>query len=74
MNALTSFNLAPVASRRDVAMLGAIHRVVLGEAPAPIKGIALGEGGLLILPLEGADPICIVSKTSHVEHNTCTCL
>ena len=33
MDALISFHLAPLASRRDMAMLGAIHRAVLGEGP-----------------------------------------
>ena len=33
IDALTSFHLAPLASRRNMAMLGAIHRAVLGEGP-----------------------------------------
>ena len=32
-NALLRFNLAPLQTRRDMAMLGAIHRTVLGEGP-----------------------------------------
>ena len=32
-DALFHFNLAPLCSRRDVAMLGLIHRIVLGLAP-----------------------------------------
>jgi hypothetical protein len=31
--ALMSFNLAPLATRRDIAMLGLIHRTVLGKGP-----------------------------------------
>ena len=37
MIALTSFKLAPLSSRRDMAMLGAIHRAVLGEGPPQLK-------------------------------------
>ena len=33
--ALIHFNLAPFNSRRDIAMLGVLHKVVLGVAPAP---------------------------------------
>ena len=33
VSALTEFNLAPLAARRDVAMLGLIHRTVLGKGP-----------------------------------------
>lgn len=32
--ALLEHNLAPLSTRRDIAMLGLIHRVVLGVAPA----------------------------------------
>ena len=32
-DALLSFNLAPLSSRRDMAMLGVIHRAVLGLGP-----------------------------------------
>ena len=34
--ALTSFNLAPLNARRDMAMLGLLHRVQLGTAPKPL--------------------------------------
>ena len=33
LEALMVFNLAPLATRRDVAMLGLIHRTVLGKGP-----------------------------------------
>ena len=35
--ALRSFNLAPLRSRRDMAMLGLIHRTVLGKGPAQFQ-------------------------------------
>ena len=31
--ALVRYNLAPLSSRRDMAMLGVVHRTVLGEGP-----------------------------------------
>ena len=37
VDALIHFKLAPLASRRDVAMLGAIHRAVLGEGPPQLR-------------------------------------
>ena len=33
MQALSEYNLAPLEVRRDVAMLGLIHRTVLGKGP-----------------------------------------
>ena len=35
--ALHAFNLAPLESRRDMAMLGVIHRTVLGLGPAHLQ-------------------------------------
>ena len=37
VDALIDFKLAPLASRRDIAMLGAIHRAVLGEGPPQLR-------------------------------------
>ena len=34
IDALIHFHLAPLATRRDVAMLGVIHRTVIGEGPS----------------------------------------
>ena len=33
MDALMVFNLAPLSTRRDIAMLGVVHRTVLGQGP-----------------------------------------
>ncbi len=33
MDALLQYNLAPLSTRRDIAMLGLIHRTVLGKGP-----------------------------------------
>ena len=37
VEALKHWNLAPLAARRDMAMLGLVHRTVLGEGPAHFK-------------------------------------
>ena len=37
VTALIEFNLAPLAARRDMAMLGLIHRTVLGKGPEPFR-------------------------------------
>ena len=37
LEALMVFNLAPLAARRDVAMLGLLHRTVLGKGPAHFR-------------------------------------
>ena len=39
IDALHLFNLAPLRCRRDMAMLGFIHRTVLGKGAAHVKGI-----------------------------------
>ena len=36
-SALINFHLAPVAAGRDIAMLGMIHRTVLGKGPAQLS-------------------------------------
>ena len=37
LEALTNFKLAPLSARRDVAMLGVIHRTLLGEGPPQLR-------------------------------------
>ena len=37
ISALVVFHLAPLATRRDIAMLGLIHRTVLGKGPEQFK-------------------------------------
>ena len=37
LTALTHFNLAPLATRRDIAILGLVHRTVLGKGPAHVR-------------------------------------
>jgi hypothetical protein len=43
--ALMNFNLAPLAARRDIAMLGLIHRTVLGKGPPHFRKHFEVEGG-----------------------------
>jgi hypothetical protein len=44
-SALVHFNLAPLASRRDMAMLGVLHRTVLGKGPPHFKSHFEVEAG-----------------------------
>ena len=37
IDAIVNFKLAPLASRRDIVMLGVIHRAVLGEGPPQLR-------------------------------------
>ena len=37
IDALVEFHLAPLKTRRDIAMLGVIHRTVLGKGPRHFK-------------------------------------
>ena len=37
LEALMEFNLAPLRTRRDVAMLGVLHRTVLDKGPEHFK-------------------------------------
>ena len=38
IEALVQFHLAPLALRRDIAILGVIHRCALGEGPELLPG------------------------------------
>ena len=39
VEALMHFNLAPLSLRRDIAVLGVVHRAALGEGPPQFKGL-----------------------------------
>ena len=41
--ALLAHKLAPLAVRRDIAMLGLLHRIVLGLAPEPFESLIWPE-------------------------------
>ena len=38
IEALLHFNLAPLSTRRDIAMLGLIHRAAIGRGPVQLHG------------------------------------
>ena len=42
--AFLEFNLAPLASRRDIAMLGMLHKIVLGIAPKSLAALFPADG------------------------------
>ena len=44
LEALMEFNLAPLAARRDIAMLGVVHRTVLGKGPEHFKAFFKARG------------------------------
>ena len=51
ITALMEFNLAPLAARRDMAMLGVLHRTVLGKGPRHFKELfKLDTAGRLVDP------------------------
>ena len=51
ITALMEFNLAPLAARRDMAMLGVLHRTVLGRGPRHFKELfKLDTAGRLVDP------------------------
>jgi len=53
VSALIEFHLAPLAVRRDVAMLGVIHRTVLGKGPPQFSDFsnAWDRGACMILAM-----------------------
>lgn len=49
VTALMEFNLAPLAARRDMAMLGLVHRAVLGKGPSHFRKLfSIGPDGNLV--------------------------
>jgi hypothetical protein len=52
VTALMEFNLAPLSMRRDIAMLGMIHRAALGQGPPQLRQFFRRRPGSLML----ADP------------------
>ena len=47
-DALLHFNLAPLAVRRDIAMLGVLHRTKLGKGPKQFQDVLLDDEGCFI--------------------------
>ena len=49
VSALMHFNLAPLQMRRDIAMLGVLHRAALGEVPPQLKELFQWRPGSYML-------------------------
>ena len=58
--ALVAFHLAPLQSRRDIAMLGLLHRIVLGIAPTQLQTL------FPFAPLR--DPLRVPTRLSVQRH------
>ena len=56
--ALKDFRLAPLSSRRDISMLGVLHKVVLGKAPKPLAAL---------FPVVGVvhEPLAVFQRLRH---------
>ena len=63
--AIIGFNLAPLSSRRDIAMLGLIHRVVLGFAPEQFSDYIRPARAMLNRPREWRSPGSRHNKQLH---------
>jgi hypothetical protein len=65
VTALLQFNLAPLSMRRDIAMLGMVHRAALGEGPPQIKRlIRKAPGGFQVLdPYNGRTTPPVVRRS-----------
>ena len=55
VTAVMEFNLAPLAMRRDIAMLGVLHRAALGEGPPQLRQVFRRRSGgfMLVDPYDG---------------------
>ena len=39
VDAIVRFNLAPLNTRRDISLLGVLHKIMLGTAPGPLANL-----------------------------------
>ena len=63
--AFSQFNLAPLRVRRDIAMLGLLHRISIGSAPERLK--KLFPSGPVRFP--AAYPFCVGFHLTRVSHS-----
>ena len=65
VTALMHFNLAPLSMRRDIAMLGVVHRAAIGEGPPQLKRlIKRAPGGFQLLdPYSGRTTPPVVKRS-----------
>ena len=63
--ALFRFNLAPLPMRRDIALLGLLHRTALGKGPPQFMDIFKRRPGSLLLvdPLEGREASLLMRRS-----------
>ena len=63
--ALMDFNLAPLSMRRDIALLGMLHRAALGNGPPQLREMFKRRIGSLKLvdPLEGRQPTILMRRS-----------
>ena len=63
--ALMDFNLAPLSMRRDIAVLGLLHRAALGDGPPQLREIFQRRPGSLRLvdPLDGQNPSQLMRRS-----------
>ena len=65
VTALMEFSLAPLAMRRDIAMLGMIHRAALGEGPPQLRQMFKRRLGSYMLE----DPYAATSRSPLVRRS-----
>ena len=59
------YNLAPLSMRRDIALLGMLHRAALGNGPPQLREMFRRRTGSLKLvdPLEGRQPTILMRRS-----------
>ena len=64
-SALLDFNLAPLSMRRDIAMLGILHRAAIGDGPVQFREHFYRKTGSLRLHdvLEGTNPSPLMRRS-----------
>ena len=64
-DALLHFNLAPLSTRRDVALLGLLHRAAIGGGPPQLRALFKRRVGSLRLfdPLEGCEVSLLMGRS-----------
>ena len=63
--ALMDFNLAPLSMRRDIALLGMLHRAALRDGPPQLREVFKRRAGgwMLVDPLEGQSPSLLMRRS-----------
>ena len=66
VTALMHFNLAPLSMRRDIAMLGVVHRAAIGEGPPQLQRLLKrASGGFQLLdPYSGRTTPPVVKRST----------